>query len=122
MALIDWITLLASLFSVGLLLRTWWVAHSLSRRASHRMPYAKGHVFLGLTLLLLFVTLTVAAALVLRGGSPEHLLVSILVLSCSLFVSILVRDQGQLERLVAHRTAELTTVNSRLQSLLDNMP
>lgn len=115
----DWVALFASFSSAALLINAACVCFRL-RLGRTNEPGAR--IFIGATLLLLFVSLTVAATQWLRGSSPDSLLVSALVLSCALLVSILIRNQGELENLVSRRTSELTTANARLQSLLDNLP
>jgi two-component system phosphate regulon sensor histidine kinase PhoR len=120
--LYNWIAIITSGGSAVLLVRTGWTVYALSRRGKGLTP-VQGRLFLGLTLLLLFVVFSVTSNLVRRGsGSPEFLLVSVLVLSCCLSVAIVIQHHGRLEALVERRTSELITANVRLQSLLDNMP
>lgn len=116
----EWVALLGSLSSALLLVRTAWSAMHLSRVGGRAR--ARTRILLGLILLLLFVSMTLLSGLIIHSGSPEYPLFSTLVLACCVFVWIIVRDQAQLEQLVAHRTSELTIANARLQSLLDNLP
>ena len=122
MRLLDWIAIIISLVSAAVLVRTGWTVSRLSHRARGLTP-GQGRLFLGLTILLLFVSLMVTFTLLKRqSATPEHLLMSVLVLSCCLLVAIVVAHHERLENLVHRRTAELTTANTRLHSLLDNMP
>src|SRR5262245_55315924 len=117
----DWIAILTFTGSAVVLIHTGWVVFRLSRSGKGLSP-GQGRIFLILTQLLLFVILSVSTTLIKRGGSPEYLLVSVLVLSCCLLIATMVRQHEQLEALVDRRTAELTTANQRMQTLLDNLP
>ncbi len=115
----DGLALVATVGSVVLLARTAFVLLRL-RKARPSDPPVR--ISFGVTLVLLFVALAVSGTFVVTGTQADDLLTSALLLSCALFATILVRDQGRLEDLVEQRTQALTSANALLQNVLDNLP